>query len=242
MFEFAIVNRNSELVWPREAAAKAGKVRRLAEEDANFRELLQGVDENGAQLLKPANLQGLKLDAMDASGRWFPVTILEADIIDDEMDEDTEANGDASSGKRRTVTVSRKKVRVDFAEHGGHQEWIDVECDRLAILGRFTSDTEDRNSLTDSKVITTANPSDAKQKPVPPIKKAATTDNGPESGKICLWPGFGACGLTNLGNTCYSNSAIQCMSYLPVLRSYLLGAQYKTGGDINKDNPLGMGG
>lgn len=242
MFEFAIVNRNSELVWPREAAAKAGKVRRLAEEDANFRELLQGVDENGAQLLKPANLQGLKLDAMDASGRWFPVTILEADIIDDEMDEDTEANGDASSGKRRTVTVSRKKVRVDFAEHGGHQEWIDVECDRLAILGRFTSDTEDRNSLTDSKVITTANPSDAKQKPVPPIKKAATTDNGPESGKICLWPGFGACGLTNLGNTCYSNSAIQCMSYLPVLRSYLLGAQYKTGGDINKDNPLGTGG
>ncbi|EEC44634.1 predicted protein, partial [Phaeodactylum tricornutum CCAP 1055/1] len=52
----------------------------------------------------------------------------------------------------------------------------------------------------------------------------------------------GACGLSNLGNTCYANSAIQCMSYLPLLRAYLLSSQYKTAGDLNRDNPLGTGG
>ncbi|EED93879.1 predicted protein, partial [Thalassiosira pseudonana CCMP1335] len=50
----------------------------------------------------------------------------------------------------------------------------------------------------------------------------------------------GACGLINLGNTCYANSGIQCLSYLPLLRSYLLSGQFK--GDLNRDNPLGTGG
>ena len=73
-------------------------------------------------------------------------------------------------------------------------------------------------------------------------KNINNSENGTESGKICLWPGYGACGLSNLGNTCYVNSAVQCISYLPLLRSYLLSAQYKCNGDLNKDNPLGTGG
>ena len=59
---------------------------------------------------------------------------------------------------------------------------------------------------------------------------------------MCTFPGYGACGLTNLGNTCYANSALQCIIYLPLLRSYLLSGQYKTRGDLNRDNPLGTGG
>lgn len=38
------------------------------------------------------------------------------------------------------------------------------------------------------------------------------------------------------------NSAVQCLAYLPLLRAYLLSAQYKATGDLNKDNPLGTGG
>ena len=38
------------------------------------------------------------------------------------------------------------------------------------------------------------------------------------------------------------NSAVQCLSYMPLLRAYLLSAQYKATGDLNKDNPLGTGG
>jgi ubiquitin carboxyl-terminal hydrolase 8 len=68
------------------------------------------------------------------------------------------------------------------------------------------------------------------------------TETMVENTKSCTLPGYGACGLSNLGNSCYMNSAIQCMSYLPLLRSYLLGTLYRTNGDLNRDNPLGTGG
>lgn len=58
--------------------------------------------------------------------------------------------------------------------------------------------------------------------------------------KMCPYPGYGACGLLNLGNTCYANAALQCVGYMPLLRSYLLSGTYKL--DINKENPLGTGG
>ena len=50
----------------------------------------------------------------------------------------------------------------------------------------------------------------------------------------------GACGLVNLGNTCYMNTAIQCLSCAPLLRSYLLSDAYVA--ELNRSNPLGTEG
>lgn len=50
----------------------------------------------------------------------------------------------------------------------------------------------------------------------------------------------GTVGLNNLGNTCYMNSALQCIRSCEELAIYFLSNKYKA--DINSNNPLGHGG
>ncbi|CAH1783519.1 unnamed protein product, partial [Owenia fusiformis] len=50
----------------------------------------------------------------------------------------------------------------------------------------------------------------------------------------------GLCGLSNLGNTCFMNSALQVMSNVPDLTEYMLSDKWEE--ELNYDNPLGMKG
>ncbi|KAL9185341.1 hypothetical protein ACHAXT_003118 [Thalassiosira profunda] len=250
MFEHAVTSKDGSFTWPREAAAKATIARRIADEDTAFRLMLRGLDPNGEP--SKHTLMRKAVDAMDASGRWFQGIIVNVDNASKSSEPESKTEGMGSNGSTSEANKDRPPfrenthVRIQFHDQtDNHQEWIEVKSDRLAVRGRMTAITVGNgDSEHDSEEAAAS--SDSKSRIAAGInKKKDTSDmaaSDPNSSGVCQFPGYGACGLMNLGNTCYANSGWQCMSYLPLLRAYLLSGQFKINGDINRDNPLGTGG
>jgi len=226
--------------WPREAAAKARRIKIFAEEDAAFRLKLRGLDTSGNTIGRDAKLVGMPIDAMDSLGRWYPTKVLEiSSAIQHTQDvaasmNITVSDSTCTGGQNSCDEVTA--VRVDFSLYGGNDVWLPVNSDRIAVAGRFTRGSGESDGSEDEE-----HWKFSKARPKKGANGSANSDiNGSKA--VCMFPKFGACGLNNLGNACYANSALQCLSYMPLLRSYLVSDQYKISGDLNQVNPLGTKG
>ncbi|KAI0741559.1 cysteine proteinase [Daedaleopsis nitida] len=74
---------------------------------------------------------------------------------------------------------------------------------------------------------------------VSPFKPATVNKPGPSARpKVQQEPG--TMGLGNMGNTCFMNSALQCLVHTPELMDYFLTGVFEE--ELNPDNPLGMHG
>ena len=179
---------------------------------------------------------GIHVDALTSHGRWYQSIILDFNTnyhVLVRYDTDTYQNMDDNDD----VSVEDEWIPLPT---GTTCNDISISEVRIAKLGRYSSAsstvmTSSNHNNNNTNVNSSANTSKT--------KKSSNFTNGTSTtaqSSHPSFPGYGSTSLENLGNTCYLNSALQCLAYTPLLRGYLVSGSYRRHRNVH--NVLGSGG
>ena len=121
-------------------------------------------------------------------------------------------------------------VRVTFDGWSSkYDEDFDVKSEKLALLHTYTVDS---NDLSSSDTVTTRSNKRSFFSRLIFGSDGSSNNNVPSS-----YNTEAAVGLSNLGNTCYMNAILQCLSHTPMFRDFLISNRYED--EINRSNKRG---
>ncbi|KAL0215297.1 hypothetical protein P9112_007481 [Eukaryota sp. TZLM1-RC] len=183
-------------------------------------------------------------DSMEVMVDLYPLR-LRLRQVGSVQDETLAASSTSSLGFLREQIASKNKVDKDKVRLSlSHPEF------------KALSSEEDEHSLTDLGIqdgsqlnVTIIKPQSIDQKSLYGTSKALVSEQFPSfstqshhynlRNHVRTQP-KGVTGLSNLGNTCFMNSIIQCVSHCTPLTEFCLSDQFKK--DLNTTNPIGSGG
>eukprot|EP00977_Amphora_coffeiformis_P001681 scaffold316_cov158-Amphora_coffeaeformis.AAC.5 len=152
-------------------------------------------------------------------------------------------------GRQQQVLVEVKQERTEkagpattslnkFGADPPFLRWVSLYGEEICKMGTHLKVTKPDDSR---KPVTITYEYDGDRKPVEIMKGHPSLGAGFVRESIRgPPPAPGSVGLHNLGNSCYLNSTVQCLSQVEPVTQYFMRERYD--GELNRNNPLGSGG